>query len=94
MVLYASYVCLLHSRFVKNQPINHEATDPSFLRWFYRTGLTGVGSPSLSPTARLGGGRLTDGGKPITKLISSGSETGAGMRVGAVRDDVRGKKRG
>jgi mRNA-degrading endonuclease YafQ of YafQ-DinJ toxin-antitoxin module len=35
MVLYASYVCLLHSRFVKNHPIDLEVTNPSFQRWFY-----------------------------------------------------------
>jgi hypothetical protein len=35
MVLYASYVCLLHSCFFKNYPIDLEATDPSFLRWFF-----------------------------------------------------------
>jgi hypothetical protein len=34
MVLYASYVCLPHSRFVENHPIDLEVTDPSFLRWF------------------------------------------------------------
>jgi hypothetical protein len=37
MVLYASYVCLLHSRFVKNHPIDLEVTNPSFQRWFYHT---------------------------------------------------------
>jgi hypothetical protein len=34
MIFYASYVYLLHSRFVENHPINLEPTDPSFLRWF------------------------------------------------------------
>jgi hypothetical protein len=33
LVLHASYVCLLHSRFVENQPIDLEVTNPSFLRW-------------------------------------------------------------
>jgi hypothetical protein len=31
MVLYASYVCLLHSRLIKNHPINLEPTDASIL---------------------------------------------------------------
>jgi hypothetical protein len=35
MVLYISYVCLLHSRFIKNHPFDLEVIDPSFLRWFY-----------------------------------------------------------
>jgi hypothetical protein len=35
MVLYASYVCLLHSHFVENNPIDLEVTYPSFLRLFY-----------------------------------------------------------
>jgi hypothetical protein len=34
MILYVSYVCLLYSRFVENQPIDLEAMNPSFLRWF------------------------------------------------------------
>jgi hypothetical protein len=34
MVLYALYVCLLHFCFVENHPIDLEAMDPSFLRWF------------------------------------------------------------
>jgi hypothetical protein len=38
MILYASYVCLLHSRFVDNHPIDLEATNPSFLRWFCHIG--------------------------------------------------------
>jgi hypothetical protein len=32
MVLYASYVCLLHSRFVENHLIDLETMNPSFLR--------------------------------------------------------------
>jgi hypothetical protein len=35
MVLYALYVCLLHSRFIENHPIDLEAMNPSFFRWFY-----------------------------------------------------------
>jgi hypothetical protein len=38
IVLYASYVCLLHFRFAENHPIDLEATNPSFLRWFYHNG--------------------------------------------------------
>jgi hypothetical protein len=37
MVLYASYVCLLHSHFIENHSIDLEVTDPSFLRWFCHT---------------------------------------------------------
>jgi hypothetical protein len=37
MVLYASYVCLMYSRFIENHPIDLEAMSPSFLRWFYHT---------------------------------------------------------
>jgi hypothetical protein len=33
--LYASFVCLLHSRFVENQPIWILEDDPSFMRRFY-----------------------------------------------------------
>jgi hypothetical protein len=35
MVLYALYVCLLHSHFVENHPVDLAITNPSFLRWFY-----------------------------------------------------------
>jgi hypothetical protein len=31
MVLYALYVCLLHSRFNENHPMDLEVTNPSFL---------------------------------------------------------------
>jgi hypothetical protein len=34
MVLYASYVCFMHSRFIENPPIDLEVMKPSFLRWF------------------------------------------------------------
>jgi hypothetical protein len=34
MVLCALYVCLLHSRFIENHPIDLEMMDPSFLWWF------------------------------------------------------------
>jgi hypothetical protein len=35
MVLYASYVCFMHSHFVENPPIDLEVMNPSFLRWLY-----------------------------------------------------------
>jgi hypothetical protein len=37
MVLYALYVCLLHSRFIENHPIDLEVTNPLFLKWFYHS---------------------------------------------------------
>jgi hypothetical protein len=37
MVLYASYVCLLHSHIVKSHLIDFEVTNPLFLRWFCHT---------------------------------------------------------
>jgi hypothetical protein len=38
LILYASYVCLLYFRFVENHPIDLEAMDPLFLRWFCHRG--------------------------------------------------------
>jgi hypothetical protein len=35
MIFYASYVCFLYFRFIENHPIDLEATNPSFLRWFW-----------------------------------------------------------
>jgi hypothetical protein len=32
MVLYVLYVCLLHSRFIENHPIDLEVTNPLFLK--------------------------------------------------------------
>jgi hypothetical protein len=40
MVLYASYVCLLYSRFIENHPIDLAATNTSFLRRFCHTKYT------------------------------------------------------
>jgi hypothetical protein len=34
VVLYASYVCLLHFHFIENHPNDLETMDPSFLSWF------------------------------------------------------------
>jgi hypothetical protein len=42
MVLYASYVCLLHVNLIENHPIDLEVTDPSFLRWFCHNDLLGI----------------------------------------------------
>jgi hypothetical protein len=54
MVLYASYVCLLHSRFIENHPIDLEATNPLFLRWFcHRRHLAGGRASSSTPAAPL-----------------------------------------
>jgi hypothetical protein len=38
--LYASYVCLLHSRFIENHPIWILEDGPLILRWFYHNGYT------------------------------------------------------
>jgi hypothetical protein len=40
MVLYACVLCLLHSHFVENHPINLEAMNPSFMRCFYHNNIT------------------------------------------------------
>jgi hypothetical protein len=37
MVLYAWYVYLMYSHFIKNLPIDLEAMNPSNLRWFCHT---------------------------------------------------------
>jgi hypothetical protein len=37
LVLYASYVCFMHSRFIENHSIDLEAMNTSFLRWFCHT---------------------------------------------------------
>jgi hypothetical protein len=34
MVLYACVLCFMQSRFIENPPIDLEAMNPSFLRWF------------------------------------------------------------
>jgi hypothetical protein len=41
MVLYALYVCLLHSHFPENHLIHLQSMDPSFLRWFCHMGSLG-----------------------------------------------------
>jgi hypothetical protein len=37
MVWYACVMCIMHSLFVENPPIDLEAINPSFLRWFCHT---------------------------------------------------------
>jgi hypothetical protein len=48
MVLYASYVYFLYSRFVENHLINLEAMNPSFLKWFCHTSLSENGRQTSS----------------------------------------------
>jgi hypothetical protein len=52
MVLYTLYVCLLHSCFIENHPIDLEAMDPSFLRWFCHKGVHLEVSECSRSTAR------------------------------------------
>jgi hypothetical protein len=59
MILYASYVCLLHSHFVENHPIDLAMMNPSFLRWFCHSG---GGATRAAP--QVGGGADPEGGVP------------------------------
>jgi hypothetical protein len=58
MVLYASYACLLYSRFVENHLIDLAAMNPSFLRWFCHTHTLPMSRQlgSSAPLAKVLGG--------------------------------------
>jgi hypothetical protein len=42
MIVYASYVCLLYSRFIENLPTDLEVMNHSFLRWFFHSVILGI----------------------------------------------------
>jgi hypothetical protein len=84
MVLYASYVCLLHSCFVENHPVDLEATNPSFLWWFCHN-TTKYGKTNntdfpnyLPPGDPVGVLALTTITNPASKVVFDSSQSNNG----------------